>query len=412
MAKPETDETETTAATSAQDPEIPSKEEETPAEAAGAAEDAGIEEAIVVDESAAAAEAGESRPEMTLVQDPSAPEPETAAEEAPAPVAPKKPEPPPKRRGLSVVLGGVIAAVIGAGVTLGALPNMPADLREKILPAGGGARALEEAIAAQDKKITALEAKLAQAPEAGPDVAALEAQVADLSAKLSAVESAGNETAQAEIDALKAELVQMREDMKKSPMYATQQQLDAATTEAKARIAEAEAEAAKMRAETEAAAQRAIKQAAVSRVAAAFDTGAPLARPVAEVEAAGMTVPAALKSEVPSAAMLQETFPDAARAALAVARKVDAGDSVMGKLGTFLLAQTGARSLTAREGNSPDAVLSRAQAAVDDSKFETAVAELAALPEQAQAEMTSWKAMVEARMTAQAAISELAQSVQ
>lgn len=406
MAKPETDEKETTPATSAPDPEIAAREEDSHVAVSGEAEGAGTEEAAIVEEPAPAAADGESTSGATLMEDPSAPEPESGAQQAPEP---PRSAVPPKRRGLPALLGGVIAAVIGAGVTIGVLPNLPADLRETILPAGGGAHALQEAIDAQARQIAALEDRLTQT--ATPDVSGLEAQVQDLGAKLAALESAGNADGQAEIETLKADIAQMREDMKKSPMYATQQQLDAATAEAKARIAEAEAQAAKMRAETEAAAQRAVKQAAVARVAAAFEAGAPLSRPVAEVEAAGMAVPEALKAEVPSTQMLQETFPDAARAALAVARKVDAGDSVMDKLGTFLLAQTGARSLTAREGNSPDAVLSRAQAAVNDAKFEMAVTELAALPAQAQAEMKSWTAMVEARSAAQTAISELAQSV-
>ncbi|PTV95178.1 hypothetical protein C8J27_105124 [Rhodobacter aestuarii] len=413
MAKPESDETEPNAATSAQDLEMPEKETDPAAEALDAAEQGGIEEAEVVAETETVTES-QTEAEAIAEAMEAAPDQEEAekVEETPAPVAAKPAAPPPPRKGLSVILGGVIAAAIGAGATVAALPNMPADLREKILPAGGGAAELHAALDAQAKKIAALEAATAQPAAGASEVEALKASLEEMSAKLASLESGAAAAAADQVAALEAEIAAMKEEMKKSPMYATQQQLDAATAEAKARIAEAEAEAAKMRAETEAAAQRAVRQAAVARVAAAFDAGATLIGPVAEVEAAGMTAPAALKAEVPTVGALQEAFPEAARKALAVARTTDAGDSLGEKLGTFLLAQTGARSLTAREGNSPDAVLSRAQAAVDAAQFETAVAELAALPEAAQAQMQSWKDMVARRVAAQAALSDLAQSVQ
>ncbi|MBZ4022016.1 hypothetical protein CKO11_06045 [Rhodobacter sp. TJ_12] len=408
MAKPESDETEPNAATSAQDLDMPEKETDPAGEALEAADHDGIEDAEVVDGSDPVTE---SRTEAEAEAESPAPMPDDEkVEEKPAP-APAAAAPPP-RRGLSVLVGGVLAAAIGAGATVFALPNMPADLRDKILPAGGGASELQAALDAQAAKIAALEAATAE-PTAGADeVTALKAALAEMTAKVDALESGAAAAAADEVAGLKEELAAMKEEMKKSPMYATQQQLDAATAEAKARIAEAEAQAAKMRAETEAATQRAVRQAAVARVAAAFDAGASLVGPVAEVEAAGLDAPEALKAEVPTVGALQDAFPDAARKALAVARTTDSGDSLTDKLGTFLLAQTGARSLTAREGNSPDAILSRAQAAVDAAQFETAVAELAALPEAAQAQMQSWKDMVARRTAAEAALSTLAQSVQ
>ena len=70
--------------------------------------------------------------------------------------------------------------------------------------------------------------------------------------------------------------------------------------------------------------------------------------------------------------------------------------------------QTGARSLTPREGTGPDAVLSRAEAAVNTGDIATALAELAALPPEAVTAAASWRAQAELRLAAEAAVADLA----
>ncbi|WP_444430089.1 COG4223 family protein [Rhodobacter capsulatus] len=123
-------------------------------------------------------------------------------------------------------------------------------------------------------------------------------------------------------------------------------------------------------------------------------------------------MPEALKGDLPSIAALKAAFPEGARKALTTARKATAGETMTDRLGSFLLAQTGARSLTAKDGTGPDAVLSRAQTAVDAAQFDAALTEIAALPEAAQADLQPWKDMVAKRASAQAAIADLTQSVQ
>jgi hypothetical protein len=107
-------------------------------------------------------------------------------------------------------------------------------------------------------------------------------------------------------------------------------------------------------------------------------------------------------------ANLQSRFPDAARDALGAARSLSAGPDE-GGLGSFLRRQLGARSITPREGDDPDAILSRAEDHVRNGQVATALDELAALPEDARAAMQEWLEDAQRRTEARAAADEIAQ---
>ena len=68
--------------------------------------------------------------------------------------------------------------------------------------------------------------------------------------------------------------------------------------------------------------------------------------------------------------------------------------------------------MTPKEGDDPDAVLSRAEAAVAAGKLQDALNELAALPEAARSALSSWEAAANARVAAMTAAADLAQSLQ
>jgi hypothetical protein len=142
------------------------------------------------------------------------------------------------------------------------------------------------------------------------------------------------------------------------------------------------------------------------------ETGAPFATAVAALTAAGVAVPEALATQaeggVPTLAALRATFPDAARAALDDSLRAEAGGGTWDRLGAFLRSQTGARSLTPREGGDPDAILSRAEAAVQAGDLSAALAELSALPEAGKAALADWTARAGARVAALAALPGLA----
>ena len=67
------------------------------------------------------------------------------------------------------------------------------------------------------------------------------------------------------------------------------------------------------------------------------------------------------------------------------------------------------RSVAPREGDDPDAVLSRAEAAIKSGDLETTLTELDTLPEDAQAVIADWRAEADARVAARAAADALAQ---
>lgn len=79
----------------------------------------------------------------------------------------------------------------------------------------------------------------------------------------------------------------------------------------------------------------------------------------------------------------------------------------MERLTAFLQAQTGARSLAPREGDGPDAVLSRAGAALDAGNLQAALTEMDALPEPGQVAMADWRRLADIRLAASAAAAEL-----
>jgi hypothetical protein len=84
---------------------------------------------------------------------------------------------------------------------------------------------------------------------------------------------------------------------------------------------------------------------------------------------------------------------------------------MMGRITAFLRAQTGARSLTPREGNDPDAILSRAEAALREGDLVATLAELDALPAEGAARLAEWRAQAEARLAASQAVAELVASL-
>ena len=128
-----------------------------------------------------------------------------------------------------------------------------------------------------------------------------------------------------------------------------------------------------------------------------------------------MEVPAALSGPaedgLPTLSQLQASFPDAARAALDAAIRADTGSEAGDRLFSFLRVQTGMRSLTPREGDDPDAILSRAEAALRGGDLGTVLTELEGLPETGRSEMTGWEDVARVRLEALAAAEALSSSL-
>jgi hypothetical protein len=357
------------------------------------------------------------------------PEPETVRQ----PDAPLPP-PPPQRRGAAslvaaLLFGGVLAALAGVAAARFLFPDgwpgqndTAATLAE--LRADNDAQAarieeLEAAIAGLGDRIAALpdpdavagslraelaapvEAAAASASDAASRVSALEQGLSELDSRLA--ELAQRPIPEAlDAPSLDAELAEFREELAAAVEAARGEivsaQEEAATIaaraaeEAAAQEQAAAEEAETLRAEAEAAAAAAARDAAISRVRAAIENGEPYAEDLAALD--GMDLPEALtgpaEDGVPSLAALVEGFPTAARDALDASIRATMGDGALDRVSAFLRVQTGARSLEPRPGDDPDAVLSRAEAALRAGDLESALAELAALPDPGQAAMAAW----------------------
>lgn len=336
-----------------------------------------------------------------------------------APVAPPPPPAPAGRSGAGAFLGMVLGGVLAAGAGFGLARFMP-----DMLPIGGD-DALSATVAAQADEIAALRAELAALPAPDPQIdarlsaleaapadgaglddrlAALEAEIADLRARPATGGAAASPEMLAELAALKEQVAALGSG------GSVPADVIAAADAAEARLKAAEASATAMAEQAEAAAAAARRGAALDRVTAALDSGAPYASALPEL--GGADLPPVLLDNaavgLPTVADLAESFPEAARTALEAALRANMGESWTDRVSSFLRSQTGLRSLTPREGNDPDAVLSRAEAALAQGRVADAITELAAMPEAGKPALADWLGQAQTRVDAEAAVAALA----
>lgn len=202
-------------------------------------------------------------------------------------------------------------------------------------------------------------------------------------------------------------------------------QLETMTAEAEARVAAAQAKAAEVE-ETAAATAAAAEQAAAEaeRIAAEAQASAERDAAIVELKAALESggeyasvlptigdVPEVLAANaetgVTTMLALQQAFPDVARKALAVAQTTPQDASTGERLTAFLKRQTNARSLTPKDGDGADAVLSRAEDMLKQGDLPAALAEIDLLPDEAQTAMQGWLTDARTRLDAIDAAAEL-----
>jgi hypothetical protein len=361
------------------------------------------------------------QPEAEPPQDP--PLAETVASEPfvvtdpvdPAPPPPVDPPPPPPpqvivRRGSVVVplIGGALAAIGGFAVShFDVLDLRPADstaevaaLTTQLTEVQTRISSLESqsgALATLSDRVAQLEA--APAPQA-PDLSRLDA----FDQRLAAIEAMPTEGA-ASTAAVTAKLAELERRLAAVPQGASpelQQQLDAAL----ARLDKAEAAAAARAEEAAAATTAAQRNQALDALAAKLAAGEPFGTELQVLDDPTLAQALAPLAEtgVPTLAQLQNAFPDAAREALRIARESGADDGWTGRLVDFLASQTGARPLTPLEGDTPDAILSRADFALSEGRVADAVAELQPLDPAVKAALDPWLAQAQAHLSAAAAL--------
>ena len=157
--------------------------------------------------------------------------------------------------------------------------------------------------------------------------------------------------------------------------------------------------------------QTATTGAAMGRIRAAIEAGGPYAGAVADLTALGMQIPPDIaglaETGVPTLTELQRSFPAVARDALSAALRAQTATGWGDRLTAFLRTQTGARSLSPRDGTDPDAVLSRAEGLLADGDIAATLAELGTLPAAAKDVLAPWVTEAESRQKAIAALSAL-----
>lgn len=318
---------------------------------------------------------------------------------------------PPRRAGiLGPVLGGALAALGGFAVAhfdlFGyAAPDRSAEMAALIerldTTLTVQATVLTEAkgeLGAVTDRIAALEA--APLPEM-PDLSPL----ADLDRRLDAIETLapGGDASTA---ALAAKLAELERRLVAMPTSGDTTALQAELAAALARLTAAEAETKDRTAAANAATAQAARGLALDALSAAVAAGRPFAAELAALSDPALTTALGEMADtgVPALETLQADFPGAAREVLRLARSNDPDVGWGGRLMDFLAAQTGARSVTPREGNDPDAVLSRAEFALSEGRIPEVLAELQTLDPAVRPPLDPWIARAAARASADAAL--------
>ncbi|MEL6293185.1 MAG: mitofilin family membrane protein [Pseudomonadota bacterium] len=302
-----------------------------------------------------------------------------------------------KAGGFTMLVGGLAAAIAGFFAARFELidPYLPEQLRSNASVASElqiEVNALRDQLADLGVSVAALQdAPPPEIPDYSNDLTTLNGRVAALEERPVAVVEGDNSAVDAAVDELLS-------------TAATQQ-------------AEIERLLDNVRQGEEAAAQAkrvALARTAVAQINSAIGSGEPFEGPLSALQDSGALdrVPegltAAAQEGVTTLAQLQAEVADAARSALAVVRSDEQGT---GGVGAFLQRQLGARSVTPKQGDDADAVLSRMEAAVRSGDLGTALDEASGLPEKARGAMSGWLGAAETRHNAQSALDALTQQL-
>jgi len=329
-----------------------------------------------------------------------------------------------------LVLGGVLSGAVGFGAATYYFMSQPSDeaqalvqvqatlgehgakLAEVRANVGGLSGAIESVETDLSRKVSGLtETTAQQDTELAEALSGMSGNIADFETRLTALEKrpiaeAGGMTGEAAA-AYERELRTMRD------LLETQRSdIEKLAAEATARIEGVAQQAATAEQAAEKTAKATALTAAVSQLQSALDNGGAFETTLTGLAATGVKIPPVLtnaaKGGVPTLVALQEGYPEAARAGLSASVKAVTGDGAMDKLGSFFRSQVGARSLEPREGDDPDAVLSRAEAALANSDIAAAITLIGALPEEGQMAMSAWVKDAGVRLQAVDAVRMLA----
>ena len=260
-----------------------------------------------------------------------------------------------------------------------------------------------------DTQLSGLNAALAQVTDQPGSAAALEELRSSQTAAMTALSDQNAKLAQ-QVKALTDRLTRL-ETLPPTTTGEVAAQVAAQTALAEENARATLAAAQNLKNEADAAARHAAVVASVGMLSAALQSGAAFDAALTQLAAAGVEIPAPLSSQAqgaPTLTALRAAFPEVARDALAQSLAEVSGTSLWDRSIAFLRSQSGARSLTPRAGGDPDAILSRAEAALVADDLATALHELSGLPPLGQARMAEWSALADRRLQAKTAIAALA----
>ncbi len=339
---------------------------------------------------------------------------ELEPEPAPEPDVAASPKPQPVERPsvfVPMLIGGLIAGAIGFGAarymeTTQVAPEPSGPSETEI--------ALQQAVEAQTQE---LQTQTTQIAELVTQIGSLAEENAAKDQALQALQDQiDNLPTPAPVVLTDDDDVILNEEVA-AALAAQKDQIASLSSELQAMAAAAKAQMDAAAAEVENIAiqeQRAQARAAVSTIRAALETGAPFAELLPDI--ANVTdIPVALQdvaeTGVPTLSTLQSSFGSAARDALSASRRAQAGETATDRMKLFFQDQLGTRSLVPREGDSPDAVLSRIEAAMKSGDLDAIEPLAQTLPETGQAALSEWTSRVNTRQSAAAAVQSLSDTL-
>ena len=293
-----------------------------------------------------------------------------------------------------MILGGVIAGALGFGAAMLIFPDGWREKDDTLVSK------VQDGLAAQQENLEGLRDQVSElGSKFEVDLGGLRDEVAERAGAVTELRDRLENLAKGDGSVALPEDVQVLLNAQKEQISSLSAEVAAMAANAKEQMAAALAQE-----ETAEQAEARVKaRGAMQQIRLAMISGEPFAESLALVEPA-VDVPDGLQAVaadgVPTAAGLQQAFPEAARKALSVAVREEAGDDTTSRWQLFLKDQLGARSLTPRDGDDADAVLSRAEAAVRADDLASALNEIEALPDASLVELADWQANAQARQAA------------
>ncbi|WIV50822.1 hypothetical protein QQG91_14325 [Marivivens sp. LCG002] len=355
----------------------------------------------------------DEEPEVETAQtDETAPQDEPAAQTQAATTAEK-----PNSSIVPMVFGGIIAGAIGFGAAV-FYPNFLGSEQEATPVVA--VEEFQSLVARVDALPTAVsESEIAKIvsdnmADLGEQVAGLERRIEEVSSRLDQALNTPTDTGALSPAALaeyQKEIVDLRAELN-TQRTSLAQMVDQASNQLEA----AQAQSLQFEQSAAETARAVTLRLALAKVQAVIETGAPYQAIIPEFsDALGDAVPSVLVQNaadgIATQASLVTEFDLAADKALAVARAEGVDGEERTAFGAFLRSQFDVRSVTPQEGTSVDAILSRAQAALNEARLKDALAEVRSLPEVARAELVDWISRAEARSAVIAAVEELSFSL-